>query len=134
MPNFSDKLCHTLFTKTEVSAGGTASGLQRSSPGQKLPGDLGCNVVSPIPDMLDYVDYSAIWVLPVAHLLLHGVVATYWKMMLFHVQRGESRPPYALPNATRRLLQARGAEIEVTADFGRPYRQALHAESLLACS
>ena len=83
---------------------------------------MGCNGLAAIPAMLGYVDYSAIWVLPIAHILLFGVVAGLWKFFLLHVPRGQPRPPYALSNPTRRLIQARSQEIDVTADFGRPCR------------
>ena len=87
--------------------------------GVKLPEDVGCNGLSPIPDFLDYVDYSAIWVLPSAHMLLHGVGKSLWKFLLQTVPQGQPRPIYVLDNGIRRILQARAQEIDCTADFGR---------------
>lgn len=55
--------------------------------GEKLPEDVGCHGMSPIPAMLDYVDYSTIWVLPIAHMLLHGVGRSLWNLLLMKVLR-----------------------------------------------
>ena len=87
--------------------------------GEKLPEDVGCHGLSPVPAVLDYIDYSTIWVLPVAHMMLHGVGKSLWKLLLVTVPRGQPRPAYALSGTTRHLLQARAQEIDCIADFGR---------------
>ena len=87
--------------------------------GKKRPEDVGCHGMSPFAAVLEYLDCSCVWVLPVAHMLLHGVGKSLWKILLTTVPRGEPKPPYVLASSTRRLLQARAQEIDCTADFGR---------------
>lgn len=90
--------------------------------GKQKPSHVGCNGWSAIPKRLEYVDYSRIFILPVAHMLLHGLVPGFWKYLLQKVSRGEARPAYVLSNKTQRVMQQRAKEVVYTADFGGPPR------------
>ena len=93
--------------------------------GDQKPSHVGCKGWSVIPKCLEYVDYSKIFVLPVSHMLLHGVVPGFWKYLLQKVPRGQPRPACVLTGKTQRIMQARAKEVVYTADFGGPPRYPL---------
>ena len=90
--------------------------------GQKKPSHVGCNGWCAIPRRLHYIDYSTIFVLPVAHMLLLGLVKGFWKLLLQTIPRGEQRPAYVINGKTRRVMSQRAKEVVYTADYGGPPR------------
>ena len=44
--------------------------------------DLGCHGLSPAVRHLDYVDYNNLFVVPICHAVLYGIVKSFWKLLL----------------------------------------------------
>lgn len=86
----------------------------------------GCRGVSPFVERLPYVSLGTLFPLPIGHLMLLGLIKSFWGLALTKVKRGQPRPLYVLPNATRRELTRRCGHFRVTADFGRDARCGRH--------
>jgi hypothetical protein len=86
--------------------------------GDRLPADVGSHGTSPFVRELDYVNYTNLFVVPVAHAGLLGVVKDFWYHLL---QTGRNVPAYVLSTEARRVLQERAACLVPTGDFGRQY-------------
>jgi hypothetical protein len=95
----------------------------------------GCNGLSAIAD-ISYVSYNNIWVAPVIHMLLYGVVAEFLRHILgwrgskrklaegVAAQQGDAAAAEAaaiggISSAARKTIAQRAAEVSVTSDFGR---------------
>jgi hypothetical protein len=86
--------------------------------GLRLATDLGTHGSSPFVQQLDYVDYNNLFVVPVAHAGLLGVVKDFWYHLL---QTGRGVPAYVISGEARRVLQERASCMVPTCDFGRQY-------------
>lgn len=86
------------------------------------PSQLGAHGPSTFIQKLPYARYSTLWLLPVCHSLLLGLVKDFWNLLLCKKQQGQPYPWYAIRPEHRRLLQKRGPGITITNDFTRPYR------------
>jgi hypothetical protein len=86
--------------------------------GGHLPTDQGCHGTSPFVEALDYVDYNNLFVVPIAHAGLLGVVKDFWNHVL---QVGKSAEWYTVCGEARRVLQGRASCVVPTCDFGRRY-------------
>jgi hypothetical protein len=78
--------------------------------------------MAPIPKNLDYVLYGGIWLLPLGHMLLLGLVKSLWLLLLQRQKKNELRPPYVLANKVKKELTRRTGHLRITGDFGRPLR------------
>lgn len=85
------------------------------------PSDMGSLGVSIFMRELDYCDYNNLFVLPIAHAGLCGVVKDFWKAVLSAKRRGQQAPWYQLSNWARDVMRAREKECVATLDFGRSY-------------
>jgi hypothetical protein len=83
---------------------------------------LGCHGTCCIAKRLPYVSLSTLFPLPVGHLLLLGLLKSFWVLALTTVSKGQARPIYVLPNRAKHELTARCAQLRVTSDFGRSLR------------
>jgi hypothetical protein len=96
------------------------------------PTEVGAHGISPLvgtkklsnhnPLGLSYVDYNDLWIVPIGHAALLGLVKDFWKALLGPVKKGQPRPWYALPADSKAEIHRRAAELDSTDDFGRPYR------------
>ena len=50
--------------------------------GQESPKDMGCHGWSPPMRHLNYLDYNNLWIIPMSHALVYGVVKGFWKLLL----------------------------------------------------
>lgn len=82
----------------------------------------GCNGYSAIAKRLAYVSYGNVWILPLAHAALNGVVAKFWSLALSKFSQASDRQWYMIPHSKRRIMRQRGANMILTGDQGRPYR------------
>lgn len=87
---------------------------------------FGCHGTSPLVKHLDYVDYCNVWLVPIAHAFLFGLVKDFWSLLLSKSKRGEAVPWYQLPSKARQIMAKRAESIVVTCDFNRPYRDIVH--------
>lgn len=101
--------------------------------------DEGCSGLSIIPQLLPYVSYKNVWVAPVIHMLLYGVVADFLRHIL-HTKGSKSHAAASrgdlvgddaavtaanvgvLSQEQKRIISQRAAHIQLTSDFGRGYR------------
>lgn len=106
---------------------------------QQAARELGCTGLSIIPETLPYVSYGDVWVLPVVHTLLYGVVADFLKHTL-RSKRSKNATAVAaaaaagddegvaaalvgtVSAAALRTMRGRAADVQPPTDFGRPYR------------
>lgn len=112
---------------------------QRGAAKKAAASQEGCNGISVLPQLLPYVSYNNLWVAPVIHMLLYGVVSDFWRHSLqvkgsksqVAIQRAELTGDTAGLAATsvgvlsaeqKRLISSRAAHIQLTTDFGRAYR------------
>lgn len=83
----------------------------------------GRNGLSCVPDIVEYVSYSNVWVLPVAHCILYGIVASY----VDYIFRAPTRvngmfPDDVIVPENRQHVRARALHIFVPSDYGRKYK------------
>jgi hypothetical protein len=98
---------------------------------QALPTDLGCHGTSPFVKQLEYVDYNNLFVVPIAHAGLLGVVKDFWCHVLKvgskkknnkrNRQQQQQQERYVISAEARKVLQARAVGLVATCDFGRLY-------------
>jgi len=105
---------------------------------QEVARQQGCNGLSAIPD-IEYVSYSNIWVAPVIHMLLYGVVAEFLRQLLGTknskrkqaadkaAREGDDAAVAAaavgaMSSAGKKVAAQRAADVQLTSDFGRPYK------------
>lgn len=83
-------------------------------------------------EKLPYADYNNIWIVPVAHTLLFGVVASFVNHILRPVSSNDDamhgkavrvEPP--VPTAMRNVIEQRGRDLFVPSEFGRKYKNVL---------
>lgn len=111
----------------------------RGAARQRAATVLGCTGLSIIPEILPYVSYGSVWVVPVIHTLLYGVVAEFVRHMLRskgskgttalaaanavgNSTAAERALVGTLPAAALRTMSARAADVQPPSDYGRPYR------------
>lgn len=96
--------------------------------GQAVANDIGCWGWSKLVKSLPYVDYNHLWLTPVAHALLFGVIKTFWKLLAplksqkDNKKKGDPAPWYRMKPNQLRVMKERAAHITCTNDFNRPYR------------
>ena len=95
--------------------------LAEANPGHAKT--LGAHGVSCVPQELSYVSYSNIWLVPVCHSLLYGVVRDFCNSAMRPVtlSRGELWPDTAITTENRRWIRLQAGHILVPTDFGRGY-------------
>lgn len=77
---------------------------------------------------LPYVDYNNIWIVPLGHNLLFGVVASFINHIFRSVKRpskGEAYEKDVVPHADRAIIEQRGNDLHVPSEFGRKYKSVL---------
>jgi hypothetical protein len=89
--------------------------------GERLPTDVGCHGRSIFVKHLSYVDYNNLFVVPIAHAGLLGVVKDFWTHVLAATPRGEQAQWYSISSEARRVMASREAGPVSTCDFGRSY-------------
>lgn len=87
---------------------------------QALPNDVGCHGTSPFVKQLEYVDYNNLFVVPIAHAGLLGVVKDFWCHVL-KVGKQQQGEWFVISAEARKVLQSRAAGLIPTCDFGRSY-------------
>lgn len=86
-----------------------------------LASALGCHGISCIAKELSYIDMNNVWVVPIAHAALFGVIKKFWHFVLGEsVKKAES--DFVLSVEARRRMTARASHFIITNDFNRPYR------------
>lgn len=97
--------------------------------GESEPRNEGCHGMSPVVELLPYVDYNNVWIVPVGHCLLFGVVSNF----ISHIFRPGKRfadpskyPPDMVPHAQRDTIEKRGQHFTVPSEFGRKYKSVIH--------
>jgi hypothetical protein len=86
--------------------------------------DLGCHGTSPIVSALWYVDYNNLFIVPIAHAGLLGLVKGFWSLLLAPRpgKKEEQEEKWWLVSPEhRRLMAERAAHLTPTCDFGRLY-------------
>lgn len=93
----------------------------------------GCNGLSLVIEKLPYADYNNIWIIPIAHTLLFGLVASFVSHIFrpvnsdkedaVHGPRVQVEPP--VPTAMRNIIEQRGKDLFVPSEFGRKYKSVL---------
>lgn len=86
------------------------------------PNQVGCHGRSPVIEALPYTSYTNLWVLPIGHALLFGVIKDFLGLLLQKGKNGSERPWYSIPTWARHVMTSRATQITTTNDFGRPYR------------
>lgn len=83
----------------------------------------GCTGVSCLSSLW-YVDLSSIFVLPVAHALLYGVIKSFVEYILrpLFLARPAGEPDDIVRGPGRKFMREAAAFISVTSDFGRKYK------------
>jgi hypothetical protein len=97
--------------------------------GLMLPTEVGSHGTSPFVAKLGYVDYNNLFVVPVAHAGLLGVVKDFWSHLLTPDQqkkkkkrgRDDSSGWFRISAEARRVMASREAALVATCDFGRSY-------------
>lgn len=79
----------------------------------------GAKGLSVIHYMLPYCDYNNLFIVPVAHVLLYGLVASFISYIL------KDGCKHQLSSATRKIITERGKDIGVTSEFGRSYKDVI---------
>ena len=54
--------------------------------------------MSTVVKTLKYTSYTGLWLVPVCHAGLYGVVKTFWSLLLEKGKKGEELPWYAIPH------------------------------------
>ena len=86
-----------------------------------LPTDVGSHGTSPFVRGLDYVDYNNLFVVPIAHAGLLGVVKDFWYHVLKATGKNATAEWFTISNEARRVMSSREACLVPTCDFGRKY-------------
>ena len=86
-----------------------------------LPNDVGSHGMSPFVRELGYVDYNNLFVVPIAHAGLLGVVKDFWYHVLKVPSRSASAEWFSISTEARRVMASREAALIATCDFGRKY-------------
>jgi hypothetical protein len=84
-----------------------------------------CNGLSPIIEFIPYVDYNNIWIVPLGHAFLFGVVSHVIHLAFQDMRRpttGEDYPVGVIPHVIRKVIATRGSNLRVTSEFGRRYK------------
>lgn len=94
----------------------------------KLKSHFGVNGPSPVVEHLGhYVHYNDIFLVPIAHASLYGVLKTYLKFMLLDLKEcTPDRKKYLMKKEARRLVSERSTHLTLTSEFGRPYRDIIN--------
>lgn len=89
--------------------------------GEWAAGEAGCRGTSPVL-RVPYVRHS-VWLQPPGHLMLHGLVKSFWKVLLAPKKQNQPAYPWALDDKTKQLMRSRAAHLKRgIADCGRSYR------------
>ena len=83
--------------------------------------NVGSHGLSCIVEELPYCHYNDVFVVPIAHAGLCGVVKDFWYQLLKTTARGQQAPWYALSSEARRVIASRESHLTPTCDFGRRY-------------
>ncbi|GLI64632.1 hypothetical protein VaNZ11_007950 [Volvox africanus] len=97
--------------------------LKRAALAMKDPqwtGIVGCKGLSPIIRELDYCNYNDVFVVPVAHAALFGVIKRFWNTILGKL--GRHVMDYTILGPQRKIMAQRASHIITTNDLNRPYR------------
>lgn len=86
-----------------------------------LPTDVGSHGTSPFVSKLKYVHYNNLFVVPVAHAGLLGVVKDFWNHVLSTTGRGEPTIWFTISSQAKAVMKARSECVVATCDFGRSY-------------
>lgn len=117
--------CTHLSSAMQQARANLVEGTTRDAEGQPVepahPSDMGCSGTSAFAAHLDYVDYNNLFVVPIAHAGLCGVVKDFWKLVLSTSARGQPTPWYQLSTWAKDVIKQREGECVATLDFGRRY-------------
>lgn len=89
--------------------------------GQILPTDVGSHGTSVFVQKLSYVHYNNLFVVPIAHAGLLGVVKDFWVHLLTAAPRGQPSRWFTISSEAKRVMASREAGLVATCDFGRSY-------------
>lgn len=87
--------------------------------GKALSNNVGSHGMSPFVKGLGYVDYNNLFVVPIAHAGLLGVVKDFWCHVLKVAGKGASAEWFSISSEARRVMASREAALVATCDFGR---------------
>jgi hypothetical protein len=91
-----------------------------ADPKKNTPRSNGCKGSSFVINQIPYASYNNLWVVPVAHCILYGVVSDFCKYLF--CDSPDSKDPYVVQPAERKLISARENHVRLPTDAGRPYR------------
>ena len=108
----------TWRTEREFKAAGES--VQR---GQYSASQMGTHGVCPFvtPRHTPYTFQSNLFVLPIMHALVYGVVKKFWQLLLAPVEKGKQRAWYQFQDWAKQTMSARAQAVRPTVDQGRPY-------------
>jgi hypothetical protein len=93
------------------------------------PKKEGCHGESVICKELRYTSYNNLWLLPLAHALLYGIIKTLIAHLLRPTKEKESKRAMLLLDgadfldlSARRIMEERGKHVCVPSDYGRQYK------------
>lgn len=84
------------------------------------PRCVGAHGPSPLVHGIAYLTHD-VFLLPVMHACLLGLVKDFLALIFSTGKRGEARPWYRIPTWGRAVMVARAQHLRLTDDFGRPY-------------
>ena len=108
----------TWRTELELHKAGKAVQTGKYSASQ-----MGTHGVCPFvtPRHTPYTFQSNLFVLPVMHALVYGVVKKFWQLLLAPVEKGKQRAWYQFQDWAKQTMGARAQAVRPTIDQGRPY-------------
>lgn len=78
----------------------------------------GCTGVSMVVRELTYIDYTTVFVLPLAHAFLYGILKNFWNMLLSPVGTHEW---YVISGPGRALMTPRGLDLVASSEYSHKY-------------
>jgi len=87
----------------------------------------GCHGLSPFVQLLDYVHYNNLCLVPIAHALLYGVVASFVDYALRQIAKPTAAnptpyPPDVVTHAQRKCMRNMPKHMSVPSEYGRAYK------------
>lgn len=104
------------------------SSMQDQRRDRKEPSSYGTHGVSVIPEILEYTSYNNLFVVPVAHSLLYGVIDNFVAHLLRPLPKEDRNLRQSdlghdiISAENRAIMKKRAQHVRVTSDFGRRYK------------
>lgn len=90
-----------------------------ADPEKYKPEFFGTRGTSVFVKELSYVSPNSLWLLPVAHALISGVLPRFWGLVLATFKKEETPPAYVANRQQRKVMRERAKDISVPFDIGR---------------